>query len=53
MPKKIGPEARTRAPRLVSNHLGEYPALTAVPAAIAQQIGVGHKTLSPDIADPD
>jgi len=45
MPKKIDPEVRARAVRLVADHLGEYPSLTAASAAVAKQVGVGHETL--------
>lgn len=45
MPKKIDPEVRARAVRLVSDHLGEYPSLTAASAAVAKQVGVGGETV--------
>ena len=45
MPKKIDPEVRARAVRLVADHLGEYPSLTAASAAVAKQVGVGHETV--------
>ena len=45
MPKKIDPEVRARAVRLVADRLGEYPSLTAASAAVAKQVGVGHKTV--------
>lgn len=45
MPKKIDPEVQARAVRLVSDHLGEYPSLTAASAAVAQQVGVGRETV--------
>jgi hypothetical protein len=38
MPKKINPEVRARAVRLVADHLGEYPSLTAASAAVAKQV---------------
>lgn len=41
MPKKIDPEIKARAVRLVTDHLGEYPSLTAASAAVAKQLGVG------------
>lgn len=43
--KKIDPEVRARAVRLVADHLGEYPSLTAASAAVAKQVGVGHETV--------
>ena len=45
MPKKIDPEVRARAVRLVADHLGEYPSLIAASAAVAKQVGVGHETV--------
>ena len=45
MPKKIDPEVRARAARLVADHLGEYPSLTAVSVAVARPVGVGHETV--------
>ena len=45
MPKKIDPEVQARAVRLVADHLGEYPSLTAASAAVAKQVGVGHETV--------
>jgi transposase-like protein len=45
MPKKIDPEVQARAVRLVSDHLGEYPSLTAASAAVAKQVGVGRETV--------
>jgi transposase len=31
--------------RLVADHLGEYPSLTAASAAVAKQVGVGHENV--------
>ena len=45
MTKKIDPEVRARAVRLVADHLGEYPSLTAASDAVAKQVGVGHETV--------
>lgn len=45
MPKKIDPEVRARALRLLETHGQEYPSLTAAAAAIAKQVGVGHETV--------
>ena len=45
MPKKIDPEVRARAVRLVADHLGGSPSLTAASAAVAKQVGVGHETV--------
>lgn len=45
MPKKIDPELRARAVRLVREHRGEYPTLTAACLAVAKQLGVGKETV--------
>ncbi|MBY6365184.1 IS3 family transposase [Rhodococcoides corynebacterioides] len=45
MPKKIDPEVRSRALRLLQTHGQEYPSLTAASAAIAKQVGVGVETV--------
>ena len=45
MPKKIDQELKDRAVRLVSDHLGEYPSLTAASAAVAKQVGVGKESV--------
>jgi len=45
MPKKIDPEVRARALRLLESHGQEYPSLTAASAAIAKQVGVGSETV--------
>ncbi len=45
MPKKFDPELKARAVRLVSEHRGEYPTLTAASLAVAKQVGVGKETL--------
>jgi hypothetical protein len=37
MPKMIDPELKARAVRLVSEHRGEYPTLTAASQAVAPQ----------------
>jgi hypothetical protein len=36
MAKKIDPELRARAVRLVSDHAGEYPSLRAASAVVAK-----------------
>ena len=41
MPKMIDPELKARAVRLVTEHVSEYPSLTAAAAAVAKQLGVG------------
>ncbi|RRQ24983.1 transposase [Rhodococcus sp. Eu-32] len=45
MPKKIDPEVRARALRLLETHGGEYPSMTAAAEAIARQVGVGQETV--------
>lgn len=45
MPKKIDPEVRERALRLLEVHSGEYASLTAAAEAIAKQVGVGKETV--------
>lgn len=45
MPKKIDPEVRARAVRLVTEHLGEYPTFTAACEAVARQVGVGAESV--------
>ncbi len=45
MPKKIDEELKARAVRLVNDHLGEYPSLTAAAAAVAKQLGVGKESV--------
>ncbi len=45
MPKRIDPELKARAVRLVTEHLSEYPSLTAASAAVANQLGVGRESV--------
>ena len=45
MPKKIDPELRARAVRLVGDHLGEYPNVTAASVAVAKQLGVSRESV--------
>ena len=45
MPKKIDPELKGRAVRLVTEHQGEYSTLTAVSAVVAKQLGVGKESV--------
>jgi len=45
MPKKIDPEVRARAVRLVNDHLSEYSSLTAASAAVAKQVGVAKESV--------
>jgi len=45
MPKKINPEVKARAVRLVTEHRQEYPSDTAAAAAVARQLGLGRETV--------
>jgi transposase len=45
MPKRINPEVKARAVRLVTEHRQEYPSDTAAAEAVAKQLGVGRETV--------
>ena len=45
MPKKIDPELRARAVRLVVEHRGQYPTETAAVVAVAKQLGVSRESV--------
>ena len=45
MPKKIDPELKARAVRLVTDHLQEYPSVTAAATAVAKQLGVSRESV--------
>lgn len=45
MPKKIDPELRARAVRLVLEHRSEYTTMTAAVLAVSKQVGVGKESL--------
>lgn len=45
MPKRIDPELKARAVRLVMDHRAEYPTTTAAVLAVAKQVGVGKESL--------
>lgn len=45
MPKKIDPELRARAVRMVLEHQQEYPSQTAAAGAVARQLGLGRETV--------
>lgn len=45
MPRQIDPEVRARAVRLVNEHRGEYPSMSAAAAVVAKQLGVGHESV--------
>lgn len=46
MPKKISPELRDRAVRLMVEHQQDYPSRTAACVAVAKQLGLGRETVS-------
>jgi len=45
MPKKINPEVKARAVRLVTEHRQEYPSVTAAAEAVSKQLGLGRETV--------
>jgi transposase-like protein len=45
MPKKIDPKVKERCVRLVLEHLGEYPSLTAAAEAVARRENVGKESV--------
>jgi transposase len=45
MPKKIDPELRARAVRLVTEHQQEYTSLSAAAGAVAKRLGLGQETV--------
>jgi len=45
MPKKISPELRARAVRMVQEHQQDYPSQTAAALAVAKQLGLGRETV--------
>ncbi len=45
MPKKVSPELRARAVRMVLEHQQDYPSLTAAALAVAKQLGLGRETV--------
>lgn len=45
MPKKIDDQLKARAVRLVTEHRGEYPTLTAATVAVARQLGVAQESV--------
>ncbi|OIQ67194.1 hypothetical protein GALL_512310 [mine drainage metagenome] len=53
MPKKIDPELRARAVRLVNDHLGEYQNVTAASVAVAKQLGVSRESVRRWVAQAD
>ena len=45
VPKKIDPNLKARAVRLVNDHRAEYASLTAASEAVAKQLGVGKESV--------
>ena len=45
MPKKISPELKARAIRMVAEHQEDYPSVTAAARAVAKQLGLGRETV--------
>ena len=46
MPKKISPEMKARAVRMVLEHRDDYPSVRAAAGAVAKQLGLGRETVS-------
>jgi transposase len=51
MPKKITPELKARAVRLVLDHLQDYPSKTAAAEAVGKQLGLGRETVRRWVVD--
>jgi transposase len=45
MPKKTDEELKARTVRLVNDHQGEYPSLSAAATVVAKQLGVGKESV--------
>lgn len=45
MPRKVSPELRDRALRLIADHQADYPSVTAAVTAVAKQLGLGRETV--------
>ena len=53
MPKKITPELRARAVRMVLEHREDSPSRTAAAQAVARQLDVGRETLRRWVVDAE
>lgn len=53
MPKKISPEVKARAVRMVQEHQQDYPSVTAAAAAVAKQLGLGRETVRRWVVDAE
>ena len=45
MPKQVDPALKDRALRMVAEHRSDYPSVTAVSKAVADQLGIGKETV--------
>jgi transposase-like protein len=53
MPKKINPEVKARAVRMVQEHQQDYPSATAAARAVARQLGLGRETVRRWVVDAE
>jgi transposase-like protein len=53
MPKKISPEVKARAVRIVQEHQQDYPSVTAAASAVAKQLGLGRETMRRWVVDAE
>lgn len=53
MPKKIDPELRARAVRLVLEHRDQYSSVTEASVAVARQLGVSRESVRRWVAQAD
>jgi transposase len=53
MPKKISPQLKERAVRLVTEHRAEYSSTTAAAAAVARPLGVGKESVRRRVVQAD
>ena len=51
MPKKISPELKERAVRMVQEHQQDYPTVTAAAGAVPNQLGLGRETVRRWVVD--
>ncbi len=45
MPKRMSPEVKDRAVRMVREHQQDYPSVTAAALAVSKQLGLGRETV--------
>ena len=53
MPKKISPEMKARAVRMVLEHRDDYPSVRAAAQAVAKQLGLGPETVRRWVVDAE